>query len=253
MFCFRSTRPFCALLALSIGPGFATVVTYSDQPTWQTATASGFTTITFDGLAPLGSSTQFTTGLVIGDGTSFYGVTSGTQQLWVYNQAPGPSSYYNYGSGPVLVGPAYYSGSFVPYISIVLPRPVTSFGVDLMTLGGSGISYNVNVNNTTYSSAPTFAWSSTSPEHAFFGFTADTAFSQLFLSLPTSASGVFPLIDNFRYGDAAAAPTDVPEACTLLLIGSGLIGLSLFRRRLRRVAESVRSPSLTAAPGAAAQ
>ena len=237
MLCFRSARLSCALLALSIGPGFATVVQYSDLATWQAATASGYTTINFDNLG----NQQFTTGLVIGDGTTFVG-TNG--QLWADTQSPGPSNTFNFGSGTILEGPACCSGN----ITITLPTSssFTSVGFDIMTghsngSTASGISFNATLNNSTfvYTSTPTLPWSYPNPTRAFFGFTTtvDSPITKLILSLPTSASGVSPFIDNFRYGDAAA--TAAPEACTLLLIGSGLIGMSLFRRRLRRVAEAV--------------
>jgi hypothetical protein len=229
MSCFRATRLYCALLALSIGPGFATVVQYSDLTAWQTATASGFSTINFDNFG----NQQFTTGLVIGDGTTFVG-TGG--HLWADLQSPGPSNFYNYGSGTVLEGPICCTGN----ITITLPtsKLYTSVGFDIMTYNAGGISFNATLNSTVYTSASTIAWSYPNPQRAFFGFTAtaDTPISQLILSLPNSASGISPLIDNFRYGDASAASTNAPEACTLLLIGLGLTGMSLFRRRLRRVA-----------------
>jgi hypothetical protein len=236
MLCLRSARLSCAFLGLSIAPAFATVVTFSDITAWQNATAPGFTTITFEGLAP-GGYASFTTGLVIGDGTKFDSwPTSGS--LNVYNQTPGPSSYFNFGSGAVLAGPTCCVGS---YINITLPRPVTSASFDIMTVGGNGISFIATLNNlvsTNYTSAPTLPWSSTNPPRAFFGFTttADTPITNIYLSLPPSASGIYPILDNFRYGDT---PNDTPEACTLLLIGSGLIGMSVFRRRLRRVAAAV--------------
>jgi hypothetical protein len=245
MLCLRSARLSCALLALSIAPGFATVVTYSDATAWQNATAAGFTTITFDNLAPIDGSASFTTGLTI-DGTSFYGQTPNGGSLYVYNQTPGPSGWNNYGSGPVLVGPTCCVGS--PFISITLPRPVTSVGFDIMTGGSSGINFIATVNSLQYTSAPTLPWSYPNPTRAFFGFTttADTPITSIYLSLPPSASGVFPIIDNFHFGDIGTAPgdpgnppADTPEACTLLLIGSGLAGMSLFRRRLRRVAAAV--------------
>jgi hypothetical protein len=243
MFRFRTARSSCALLAFSIGPGFATVVTYSDTTAWQNATAVGFNTITFDSYATGGVNTPYTTGLVIGDGTTFYGATGGTGQLWVYNQPPGPTSYFNFGSGPVLVGPQYNGGSFIPYINIAFATPVTSVGFNIMSQFGSNISYTATLNGSTtpvYTSPPTFPWSSSNPQLAFFGFTttSDSPITRLILGLPPSAFGVSPVIDNFSYG-SASTPTQTPEACTLLLIGSGLVGMRLFRRRLRKTAEAV--------------
>jgi hypothetical protein len=244
MLCLRSARLSCALLALSIAPGFATVVTYSDITAWQNATAAGFTTITFDNLASINNSTSYTTGLLIGDGTNFFGWTPNGGSLYVYNQAPGSSSWNNYGSGSVLAGPTCCFGS--PYINITLPRPVTSVGFNIMTGGSSGISFNATLNtlgSTPYTSARTLPWSYPNPTLAFFGFTttADTPMTNIFLSLPSSASNFYPIIDNFSYGTTATdpPPADTPEVCTLLLIGLGLTGMSIFHRRLRRVAAAV--------------
>jgi hypothetical protein len=244
MFRFRTACLSCALLALSIGPGFATVVTYSDLTAWSNATAAGFTTITFDNLGTP-SGTPYTTGLVIGDGTSFYD-TSGNGYLWVYNQTQGPGNYYNYGSGSILVGPPYQGGS-PPSIKITLPYAVTAVGFDIMTIGNGGVSVNATINNVIYASAPTFAWSATNPQRQFFGFTTtpDSPITNLLLGLPTSAVSLYPALDNFRYGNAASsAPTDTPEACTLLLIGMGLVGMRLFRRRLRRAPATNHNPGL---------
>jgi hypothetical protein len=241
MFRLRTARLSCALLALSIGPGFATVVTYSDLTAWSNATAAGFSTITFDNYATGGVNTPYTTGLVIGDGTTFFGATGGTGQLWVYNQTPGPSNFFNFGTGAVLVGPQYNGGSFVPYFNITFANPVTSVGFNIMTQFGSNVSFNATLNGAAspvYTSTPTFAWSYPNPQIAFFGLTttSDSPITRLVLGLPPTALGVTPIIDNFSYGSAASGPTNTPEACTLLLIGMGLVGMRLFRRRLRRVA-----------------
>jgi hypothetical protein len=106
----------------------------------------------------------------------------------------------------------------------------------------------LNGTSTVYTSTATLQWSYPNPTRAFFGFTSDSPITQLILGLPSSASGVDPLIDNFRFGNTASAPTDTPEACTLLLIGAGLVGMRLFRRRLRKPAEAGRSSGAPAAP-----
>ena len=138
MFRLRTARSICALLALSTCPAFATVVTYSDITAWRTATALGFSTMTFDSF----SNQQFTTGLVIGDGTSFVG--SGGQ-LWADFQNPGATNKYNFGSGTILEGPACCSGN----ITITLPTSMsfTSIGFDIMTYNTSGIAFTATLNN----------------------------------------------------------------------------------------------------------
>src|SRR6266481_6075540 len=99
MFRLRTARLSCALLALSIVPGFATIVTYSDMTAWQNATAAGFTTIAFDGLAGSGFTQAPTTGFVIGDGTTLVGIGG---PLWADFQNPGPANKFNFGSGTLL-------------------------------------------------------------------------------------------------------------------------------------------------------
>jgi hypothetical protein len=222
MLCLRSARLSCALLALSIAPGFATVVQFNDITAWQNATAAGFTTITFEGIVPQ----QFTTGFTIGDGTTFGGVN---HPVWVDNLP-------EFGSGKVLRGPTCCSSGGI-LITLPSSNSFTSVGFNIMTYDVGGISFIATLNNlSTQYTSPTLAW----PTVAFFGFTttADTPITNILLSLlPPSASGDYPLIDNFRYGTTAAAPpADTPEVCTLLLIGLGLTGMSVFRRRLRRVA-----------------
>jgi hypothetical protein len=239
MFRIRTARLSCALLALSVGPGFATVVTYSDITAWQAATAAGFSTITFDNF----TNQQFTTGLSIG-GTFF----SSSGQLWSDFQNPGPSNTFNFGSGTVLES---LGGNF----TITLPASFTSVGFDIMTshpngATASGINFLATLNGTStvYTSTATLQWVYPNPTRAFLGFTSDSPITQLILGLPSSASGVDPLIDNFSFGTAASAPAQTPEACTLLLIGAGLVGMRLFRRRLRKAAEAGRSGAAPAVP-----
>lgn len=62
----------------------------------------------------------------------------------------------------------------------------------------------------------------------FFGFLSDSSFSAVNLEL----RGVGGYRDVFGIDDVVSAP--VPEPATLLLLGSGLIGLAGFRRKFRK-------------------
>ncbi len=234
MLSLRSTLSSCALFALAAIPSCAAVITYNDLTSFLNASSS-LSTVTFDGLAAQGSTTNYSTGTgLLIPGAEFTGYLSATAyQLYVAN--PSPNTFDDFHSGSVLTGPVYYSGSgsYTPYINIALSTPVTAAGFDLMTTGGTGVSFNITLNNmpTVYTSLPTGA----RPSQTFFGFTSDAPINSIQLSLPASASGITPVLDNFSYG-SEGDPGQTPELCTFLLIASGLIGLRIFRRRLRGLA-----------------
>jgi len=124
-------------------------------------------------------------------------------------------------------------------LQVTFTTPVTAVSVDLMTSGGSGVGYTAMFYNSDSSlfalnTDTTQGW----PAQTFFGLTSDTPFSMIDFYLPASSMGVTPLIDNFSYSTSLAQapvdPSDTPELGTFLLIASGLIGMALMGRRLRR-------------------
>jgi hypothetical protein len=217
-------------IALTLVPAQATTITtYSTLASWTAATSAGYQTATFTGLTPAGTATNYysATG-VTSDGVEFIGYNSyGSSDIQVVDSSASP--YYNDGTGDALIESASpaSNGAALPYISIVLPANITALGLDLWTASSAGMSFSITVGGNQYT-VPTLAGNT----EVFWGITSSTAISSLKLTIPAStpSSGTDALVDNFSFGasDLAAAP----EAGTYLLIGSGLIGFVMLRRRL---------------------
>jgi|ERR1700678_3870292 hypothetical protein len=225
-----------SILSLSIGtaltlvPAYATTITtYSTLSSWAAATAAGYQTVTFTGLTPAGTATNYysATG-VTSDGVEFIGYNSyGSSDIQVVDSSA--NMYYNDGTGDALIESASpaTNGAALPYISIVLPSNITALGLDLWTASSAGMSFSITVGGNQYT-VPTL----TGNTEVFWGITSSSPISSLKLTVPASTynSGTDALADNFSFGasDMAAAP----EAGTYLLIGSGLIGFVMLRKRL---------------------
>jgi hypothetical protein len=228
---------FCfSILSLSIGlpltltPAYSTTITtYSSLSTWSAATTPGYQTVTFTGLAPAGSSSDYYTATgVTSDGVEFIGYSyTGASDVQVVDTSA--FSYYDWGTGDALVQPLsrLNAGSSLPYVNIVLPANITALGLNLFTASPAALSYTITVAGNQYT-APSF----TQPTLAFWGITSDTPISSLQLTLAgtTYNGGSNELLDNFSFG--ASDLTTAPEAGTYLLIGSGLIGFVVLRKRL---------------------
>jgi hypothetical protein len=217
-------------LALALVPAYSTTITtYSTSTSWQSATSAGFQTVTFEGLAAAGSDTPYTspTG-VTADGVDFIGYSSsGSSDIQVVDTSAFP--WYNWGTNDALLQSLNRpnSGSPLPYISIVLPANVTSLGMDLFTTNNQAMSFTITVAGNQYT-VPTFS----QPTLAFWGITSSAPITSLQLTLQGSTfnSASEELLDNFSFG--VSDMTAAPEAGTYLLIGSGLIGFILLRKRL---------------------
>jgi len=211
-------------------PAYATTITtYSDPAIWAAATTPGYQTVTFEGLtAPLTVTNYYSASGVTADGAEFIGYTSaGVSDIQVIDT--GISTWYNDGTGDALIQnmDRPNSSSPLPHINIVLPANVTALGLDLWTASPAALSYTITVAGNQYT-VPTVNQNT----ETFWGITSDTSVSSLQLTLAGSAynGGSNAFLDNFSFGasDLSAAP----EAGTYLLIGSGLIGLVILRKRL---------------------
>lgn len=204
-------------------------ITYIDETAWSSASMN-LTTIGFEGLAPANSFTLYSTstGLSI-DGVQFVGVDGGGYQLSV-NDANFISPFFDWGTGALLAGPQYVSANVTPSIQVSLPSGVTSFGVNLMTASPNATSFSITLSDGTTQTVSTFA----RPQQAFFGATSDAPITSATFTLV----GTIPtdntqgLLDNFTFGAAnTGGQGQVPETDTLLLIGTGLAGLALMKKR----------------------
>jgi hypothetical protein len=206
-------------LALMVTPAYSTTITtYSSLASWQAA-ASGLQTINFDGIAPAGSYTTYPA--ISGysqSGVQFIGLTGSTigiMDTTAYTWA-------NFGTNG-----AGFALASTPSFRIILPAGVTAFGINLFNSSDAPSSYAATVLGTPFT-APTF----NQPTLAFFGVTSDTPIPSVDLTL-SGGGGQYGFFDNFQWGTAQATG-QVPEAGTFLLIGSGLIGLTIFRKRGNR-------------------
>jgi len=218
-------------LVLALAPSYSTTITtYSNQANWQAATTAGYQTVTFEGLtAPETVTDYYSATGVSNSGVEFIGYSSaGVSNAQVIDTSI--SSFYNDGTGDALIEGAspQSSSSPLPYINIVLPANVTSLSMDLWTASSPAMSYGITVAGNTYT-VPTVGGNT----ETFWGLTSTTAVTSLQLNVPsaTPTTATHAFLDNFGFGasDLSAAP----EAGTYLLIGSGLIGLVILRKRLK--------------------
>jgi len=220
-------------LAIIAMPAYsATITTYNSLSAWQAA-ESTVQTVTFTGLPA--SMTFYPTGLTLGD-VEFIGY-SGQSAL---GEMDTTSWFPGFGLGNaafmLISGPS-------SDIHIVLPAAVTAFGLNLLTSNG-GLPYTLNFSDAQSNLLGTYTVATSgAPPVAFFGITSDTPVATIDLSLQgAGASGTYAFLDNLSYGTASQQTTqgsdpgsdqgtDTPEAATFLLLGSGLIGLGVIRRR----------------------
>jgi hypothetical protein len=217
--------------ALGLVPAYCTTITtYTNPATWQAATSAGYQTVTFEGLTPPNTETPYNNATgVTASGVDFIGYnSSGVSDIQVVDTS-GVFTWFNWGTGDALIQSLDRpnSSSPLPYINIVLPANISSLGLDLFTTSPQALSYTITVAGNQYT-VPTFS----QPTLAFWGITSDTPITsvQLTLAGTTFNSSSNELLDNFSFG--ASDLTAAPEAGTYLLIGSGLIGFVLLRKRL---------------------
>ena len=216
---------------LALAPAYCTTITtYNNLANWTAATETGYQTVTFTGLAPAGGETSYNSPSgVTNSGVEFIGYNSGgTSNVQVIDSSS--ISWYNDGSGDALIESVSPSTSSapLPYINIVLPANTTALSMDLWTASSPAMSFSITVAGNTYT-VPTVGGNT----ETFWGITSDTAITSIELTVPaaTTSSGTEALLDNFSFGESDLSAA--PEAGAYLLIGSGLIGLVILRKRMK--------------------
>jgi len=194
-------------LTLTVAPAYATsILTYTDLASWQAA-ASGVQLLDFENGCLTNCLGVSFSGLGIGviDTTGISWMDFGTHK----------AAYINTNSAPT------------PTIHIVLPAPVTAFGLYLFSANPNALTFTITTLSTTFNPA-----TNSTPTPAFFGATSNTPFIAVDVTLAGAPGGAYELIDNFRFGTSQIDQT--PEAATFLLIGSGLVGMMALRKRIMR-------------------
>jgi PEP-CTERM motif len=205
-----------SLLAATAAPA----ATFATRASFDAATASQ-STLTFDattGDQAVARGASYTEGGATFTDTAIY--TLGPQ-------AGGYAAGFEYGSGYL----EWQSGTRTnaSVLDIALPGAVTAFALDFYELRGEESPFQILVGGQTFNFT-------TGATPSFFGFTSNTAFSSLRLTMPALVrdAPVFPTIDNFSFGQARGVTTAVPEPATwaMMLIGFAGVGVSLRRRRV---------------------
>jgi hypothetical protein len=210
------------------------VITTFTDPAGFEAAATGLTVDDFQGYAPSGGQTSYTSASGVSqNGVEFIGYTStpGSYLIYVVSASAVQWAPYspNGNSNALQLAPGGPSDNGGAYVQIALPAQVTAAGMDLVGTHAGGLSYDVSINGTPFTVA---ANSDAVPN--FIGVTSSAPISTITISLdgtvPTDGA---VYLDNFQFGAASAAAgmDPAPEATPFVLIGSGLIGLIGFRKK----------------------
>ncbi len=230
-----------ALVALPASAEFTTFDSSTSPFDWYAQPLSNFTVITFDGMSPQVCGGSGSTGICYNlgiVGVELYGfqgspaAVNSILQIVPENDSAQP--WFDYGgtglAPRLLRSDSATVGNQIGF-RIVLPSPVTAFGVEVMSYNPANVS--VNIAGTPISNAlgkyPSGTLATTGiPNRSFFGVTSTTSFSYVdIISSPGSGNTI--QIDNIAFGMAS---TDTAEPQTAVFLITGL-GMMLLARRMK--------------------